>query len=113
MTDFDWTAVATSGMWLLGIFIVISLLSNFFGLFNRTYKGRWIKVKYVSLPELSKRLSAVNGFKGSDGMQIDLECKLVEEIDRSGQSYYCSVKIPEYVFHSVEHEVILKELGIK
>jgi len=93
----------------LGIILVIGLFTNGFGIFDRTYKGRWVKVRSEALPEITKRLQAANAFLDSDGMHQELEMSISYEFEKM----VYRVKIPEHVFHAVEHDLILKELGIK
>lgn len=63
------------------------------------------------MPVVMERLNAANAFINDEGMTRQLEMSVVHYEDERKPDY--SIKIPKHVFHAVEHEVILKELGIK
>src|SRR4051812_10843202 len=108
MAFFNW--LYHYGPWLLLMIVIVALWTNCFGLLGQDYKGTWVSIKHESMPEVMKRLKAAKAFYDSEGMYKDLEMNVCRT-DDNVTSY--SIKIPEYVFHSVERELILQELGIK
>jgi hypothetical protein len=106
----DWiNAIVTA----VSIIVLIGLFTNGFGIFDRTYKGSWVKVRYDNLPVAMNNLDKVNAFMDSDGMTTHLEMRVVS-IARLGKTdVEYEIKIPKHVFHRVEFETVLKELGIK
>lgn len=111
--DVDWTEVFQTGLWVIGALVVIFCFTNGFGLLGRTYKGTWVRVRIEAMPTLMTNLKELNGFLDSDGMYGSLE--ITVQLESSGQTYVpvYKVKIPEFIFHKVKHDIILKELGIK
>jgi hypothetical protein len=92
----------------IAVILVIGLFTNGFGLLDHTYKGTWVKVDYVDLSKVAQKLKAVNAFLDSDGCPTELEMN-VKYADGKVCFY---VKIPKHVFHRVEYDVVLRELGI-
>lgn len=107
----DWINATVTAV---SIIVLIGLFTNGFGIFDRTYKGSWIKVRYDNFPLVIENLSKANAFTDSDGMTVYLEMKVIATPEVAGKSRVgYEIKIPKHVFHNVEHQVILKELGIK
>lgn len=93
-----------------GTFLLLTgLFTNGFGLFDKTYKGTWVKVNFNALPTVMANLKEAKAFMDSDGMGTDLEVRVHYVNDR----LMYEVKIPKFVFHRVEFEVVLKELGVR
>jgi hypothetical protein len=100
--------------WFL-LFVMALLLYLIYKMFNReTYKGTWVSISHEKMPVALEKIRLANGFMDHDGMTIPLEIMVIPESDKLGKNTMTyQIKVPEHVFHNVEHQLILKELGIK
>lgn len=87
------------------------MFTNWYGFFDKSYKGTWVTVKYDTFNEVFNNLQKEKSFMDHDGMTTPLEMKVIMYLGESEPSY--EVKIPKHVFSNIEYNVILRELGIR
>jgi hypothetical protein len=97
--------------WIIALSIIF-FVSGGFGLFDlwQKRKDRWVRIRHDAMPTVMERLKNARAFDDSDGIaqeELTIKVGLFE-----GKPVY-RIRIPAHVFHNIEHEVILKELGIK
>jgi hypothetical protein len=99
--------------WLL-VVVVIAFIVNIISNRHGSYKGKWVTVRHDALPAVLQKIHKARGFMDSDGIPTSLELSIsVVREDTDPVKFQYEIKVPSHVFHNVENDVILKELGLK